>query len=221
MKRALTVVVALSLVGGLIAAPASAKKKKKKAKPVATTYYMHGPTTVGEVDGANWFSNLGAAPSPFTMDETEPTDPVPDSMTFTNPALNDQCTGLPAAFPSFQGNLAGTIKGDATLTAHFASAPGTIKARIWADVPMFSCNDAYIEPASEVDVELPSGQGEVEIVFPDLNLKAVTGISVEILAPSGTDWGGQVGRLLYDSPAALTRLEFNCIPASGKSCVPS
>ena len=218
MKKALIGLVALGLVGGLIAAPASAKKK---AKPVATTLFMHGPTTVGEVDGGVWAAD-GFGPTPFTLDGVEPTDPIPDSMGLANPALNDQCTGLPLGFPSFVGNLTGTIKGDAKIIANFVSAPGTVTARIWADVPVFTCNDAYIEPASEVDVELPSGQGEVEIVFPDLNLKVGSFINIEILAYGGTEYKGQLGRLLYDSPSAPSRIEFNCVPAGkAKSCVPA
>lgn len=218
MKKALTVALSLCLVAGALSLPAAAKKKK--AKPVATTLYAHGPSPLGEVDGAAWFSELGAGKPPLTLDGTEPAAGTPKSQNFFSPALNDQCTGLPVAFPTFQGDLVGTIVGDATLTAHFVSAPSKILARIWTDVPNFSCNDAYVAPASEVEVDVPAGQSEVEIVFPGLKQTATSWVLVEILAPSGADYKGQVGRLLYDSATAATRLEFNCIPASGSSCTP-
>ncbi|MDQ3878431.1 MAG: hypothetical protein M3290_08815, partial [Actinomycetota bacterium] len=134
-----------------------------------------------------------------------------------NPALNDECTGLPTAFPTFSGKLTGTIVGDAHLTAYFLSAPATLKARLWVDTPVFSCNDAYIAPAAEVDVDVPPGQNSVDITFPKLNLTATQSILIEVLAPSGTDYKGQVGRLLYDSTNAATSLKFNCIPAAGAS----
>lgn len=218
MKKTLVAVLALSLVAGALVLPASAKKKK--AKPVATTLYAHGPSPVGEVDGAMWFSELGAGKPPLTLDATEPSAGQPKSQNFFSPLLNDQCTGLPVAFPTFQGDLSGTIVGDVTMTAHFVSAPSKILARIWTDTPNFSCNDGYVEPVSEVEVDVPAGQSEVEIVFPKLKQKALSWVLVEILAPSGSDYRGQVGRLLYDSADAATRLEFNCIPASGKSCTP-
>ena len=215
MKKTLIVALALSLVAGALAMPAAAKKK---AKPVSTTLYAHGPSTAGEVDGAVWVTETGKPP--LTLDATEPAAGLPKSQNFFSPGLNDQCTGLPLAFPTFQGDLSGTIVGDVTMTAHFVSAPSKVLARIWTDVPNFSCNDAYVEPASEVEVDVPAGQSEVEIVFPGLKQEALSWVLVEILAPSGTDYKGQVGRLLYDSADAATRLEFNCIPASGKSCTP-
>ena len=219
MKKTLVLITVLGLALGALAAPAVAKKKK--AKPVASTLFAHGPSQLGEIDGVQWTAD-GFGQSPFTLDGVEPAGGAPKSMTIATPALNSQCTGLPSGYPSFIGNLTGTIKGDAKLTAHFVSAPGTIKARLWADVPVFTCNDAYIEPASEVDVELPGGQAEVEIVFPDLNLKVGSFVNVEILAPDAANgWSGQVGRLLYDSTDAPTRIEFGCIPAGGaKTCVP-
>ena len=219
MKRLLMVALMLGLVTTSLAAPSLAAKKKK-AKPVATVLYAHGVNQLGEADGVQWVAD-GAGTPPTTLDAVEPAGPAPKSMTIANPGLNDQCAGIPLAFPTFQGDFSGTIVGDAKLFATFASAPGTIKARLWTDTPVFSCNDAYIEPASEVDVELPAGQGEVEIVFPGLNLTGASTIMIEILALSGTDYKGQVGRLLYDHSSALTRLEFNCVPAAGaKTCTP-
>lgn len=215
MKRTLVMLIAVGLVAGALVVPAEAKK----AKPVATTLYAHGPSALGEIDGAQWAADGFSPTSPLTLDATAPTDSTPKSMNFFNPALNDECTGLPTGFPTFSANLSGTIVGDAHLTAYFVSAPATIKARIWGDMGAFTaCNDAYVAPASEVDVDVPAGQNAVDITFPGLKLKATQSILVEILAPSGTDYKGQVGRLLYDSTASATSLKFNCIPASGTSC---
>ncbi|MGI8774812.1 MAG: hypothetical protein ACR2KQ_07340 [Actinomycetota bacterium] len=68
--------------------------------------------------------------------------------------------------------------------------------------------------------EVPAGQNEVEVVFEDLDLQVHSWVLVEILALSGTDYKGQIGRFLYDSPDAASRIEFDCIPATGGSCLP-
>lgn len=223
MKKTLSITIVLALVFAAFAiGPAQAKKrKKKKAAPVETTLYMHGSAPLGEIDGVQWTADGSGPESLMTLSAEEPTGAT-KSMNYFSPALNSRCTGLPLAFPTFTGPLAGTITGDAKMTAHFVSAPATIKARIWADIGAFTmCNDAYVEPAAEVDVEVPAGQNAVEIVFPGLDLPAQASIMIEILAPSGQDYGGQVGRLLYDSPDAPTSITFSCIPASGTSCVPA
>lgn len=222
MKKFLTLALAVGLVAGAIASPAVAGKKKK-VKPVKTTLYMHGQAPAGEADGLQWLADGAGPQSPMTLDTNEPTDPAPKSMNYFSPLLNDECTGLPLGFPTFTGPLAGTIVGDAKMTLHFASAPATIKARIWADVGAFSaCNSSagenYIEPASEVDVEVPAGSNAVEVVFPKLKLKSTSFVMIEVLALSGTDYKGQVGRLLYDSTATPSSITFNCIPVKGKSC---
>lgn len=219
MRKFLIATLVAGLVAGMVVSPATAGKKKKKAKPVATTLYFHGSAPFGEADGVQWFAD-GTGTPPGTLTPDEPTDAQPKSQNFFSPALNDQCTGLPLAFPTFQGSLEGKIVGDVKLFANFLSAPATVTARLWTDVPVFSCNEAYVEPASEVQVDVPPGNNEVEIVFEDLDLPSQAWVLVEILAPSGTDYRGQVGRLLYDSTSAATRLEFQCVPSSGSSCVP-
>lgn len=221
MTRKLVVLAVLSaLVAGMVALPAEAAKKKKP-KPVVTTLYMHGSAPIGEADGVQWFADGAGPQSPMTLDGVEPSGGATKSMNFFSPALNDQCTGLPLAFPTFTGPLVGTITGDAKMTLHFASAPANIKARIWADIGAFSaCNDAYVPPASEIDIAVPGGQSTVEATFEGLNLTATQFVMIEILSLSGTDWGGNSGRLLYDSTSAPTSIEFGCIPASGSSCIP-
>ena len=219
MKRFVVLALVLGLIAGSLAGPAAAGKKKKKAKPVATTMWMHGQNPIGELDGVQWFDEGAGGRSTMTLDGEEPTGST-KSMNFFSPGLNDQCTGLPLAFPTFDGDMAGTIKGDAKLFLNFASAPGELVARIWADQPVFTCNDAYVEPAAEVTFSVPPGQNEVEVVFEDLDLPVTHWVLIEVLALSGTDYKGQVGRLLYDSPDAPSRIEFDCIPASGASCLP-
>jgi hypothetical protein len=187
------------------------------APPVATTMHMHGQYPFGEIDGAQW----EADGSTMTLDSVAPAAGDPKSMNFFSPGLNDQCTGLPLAFPTFVGDLNGTIVGDAKLTLHFASAPGTIKARLWTDQPVFQCNAAYVPPASEVNVVIPAGQNRVEVTFPNLNVNAGQSIMIEVLALGGTKFAGQVGRLLYDSPAADSKIEFQCVPSTGETdCLP-
>lgn len=222
MKRAFVVALSLALMAGALTPAAdAAKRKKKKPKSVATALFMHGQSQFGEVDGAQWAADGFGPESPMTLDANKPAAGQPKSMNYFNPLLNDQCTGLPTGFPTFTGKLAGTIVGDAKMTLHFLSAPATIKARIWADIGAFTaCNDNYVEPASEVDVNVAPGQSSVEVVFPGLNLPATSSIMIEILAYSGRDYKGQVGRLLYDSASAPSGITFDCIPASGNSCTP-
>lgn len=218
MKKGIIVSLIVGLIASAVAvAPAQAGKKK----PIEHTLYMHGPSQFGELDGVEWF-NQGAGPkSLLTMTPEEPAAGPPKSMTYQNPALNDECTGLPLAFPTFTTDFAGTIVGDAKLTLNLVGTPGTIKARIWADMGAFvGCNEGYVPPASEVDVPVAPGQSTVEVTFPKLKLKGTYMLMVEVLALSGEAApAGGVGRLLYDSTDAATSLTFNCIPASGKSCV--
>lgn len=208
MKRTVVVFLALGLVFGAIATA------EAKPKPVKTTLYMHGVYQFGEVDGIEW---LVSGTPPMQMDTTEPTESQPRSMFTGNPVLNRSCTGLPTGFPTWEATgVSGTVVGDAKLVVHLASPPTKLTARLWIDTPMFSCNDAYIEPLSEVVVDIPAGQNEVEIVFPGLKKKATFNMIVEILG-SGV---GQASRVFYDSPDMATSLEFSCVPAKGaKSCV--
>ena len=217
MKKTLIVALSLTLIAGALAMPAAAKKKKK-AKAVATTLYLHGNYPVGE--GAEFAGSI-AETTHMKMDSTEPTDPAPKSMTYSFPLGNDQCTGN-TLFPSWEGNVSGKITGDVTWIANFASAPGTATARLWLDIPFQSCTSgtagvtAFVEPLSSVDVAIPAGQNEVEIVFEDIDVSVLSNMIVEIHQTSPASQG----RILYDSPAAASRLEFNCIPTSGQSCTP-
>lgn len=218
MKRFLVVSLVICLSAPALGTAASAKGR---TKPVKTTLYAHGPSPLGEIDGVQWVAATFPTTSPLTLDAEEPTGSSPKSQSFATPFINSQCTGTPLAHPVFQGSLEGRITGDLTLTAHFVSLPGEITARLWTDVPIFQCNADYHEPHALAKVTLPSGQGESKAVFRDLNLQAKSLITIQILAEDVVNgYEGQVGRLLYDSTDAPTRLEFSCIPASGSSCIP-
>ncbi len=201
----------LICVVALIAAVQPAQAAKK---PVKTTLYLHGVDAAGELDGVNWYANGAPGTSPMKMDGTEPAAGPPKSMRYATPGLNTQCTGLPLGFPTWEGNINGTIVGDATLSLHFVSNPSRITARLWTDTPVFSCNEAYVAPASEVIVDVPAGQSVVDVVFPKLKLKSSFNVLIEIL---GAGVSGQ-GRVLYDSSDYASALTFKCIPASGSRC---
>lgn len=219
MKRLITAALVITLCFPAISSPASAKK----AKPIKTTLYMHGDQPLGELDGLEWQSGS----EPMTMDAIEPSGTEPKNMHYTWAAWNDQCTGLPLFFPTWVGSLNGTIKGDATLTAHFVGTPATATARIWVDTEVFLCNGNdgstnYIPPHAEISAAVPEGQSTVEFAFQNLKLKAGNTIMVEILEQTVFSGSPQnQSRVLYDSTDYPTKLEFSCIPAAGqKTCVP-
>lgn len=202
MRKFSLLVMPVLLIGMLVASPATSEAKLAKK-----TFYLHGNYAVG--DGTELVGNLSDGTYP-TIDATAPTDPTPKSWNFGDAAGNDQCVGNPL-FPSWQGMMQGTVKGDVTLFANFASAPASVTARIWFDVPFLSCtssaagSDAYQEPYSEVDVTIPPGVNEVPIVFKGINKKVTMNVVVELLNTTP-----QPGRVLYDSTSAPTRLEMTC-----------
>lgn len=207
MKR----IAALALVAGLISVAVLAPAGAAKPKPVKTTLYLHGNAPVGE--GAEGALNI-ADDAEMKLDTNAPTDPVPKSYNFNNPVGNDQCSGNSTFFPTWSGDLAGTIVGDVTWTAHFVGPPSQVIARIWTDTPISSCNEGYIEPAQEIVVDVPAGHNAVDIVFPKMKLKAGYSIMVELLQRSVS----KQGRVLYDAVGHESALTFKCIPAAGKTC---
>ncbi len=209
MKKRLAVLAIAAIANTLLAVPAAAAKK-----PVKTTLYLHGAYPAGEMDAAQWVAEGFGTTGVMQMDPNEPSGGQPKSQQWGYAAFNTQCSGLPL-FPTWVGNLTGQIVGDATLTLHSISAPGSITARIWVDTPIFSCNDAYIPPAQEVSATVPAGQGSFEVVFEKLKLKAASSVMIEVLGPT------TMGRVLYDSTTTPSNLAFNCIPKKGKSCVPA
>jgi hypothetical protein len=224
------------LVGGLVlsallfTALTTPVLGKRKAKPVATKLFLHGETVVGENDS---FSLLAEGYLP--MDSTEPTGSEPKSRQITNylAGPNYRCAGN-NLFPVWSGPLSGTVKGDVKFTFSTVGTPGPVVVRMWPDVGSSLCDSSttgasdYIDPAGEVQVELPPGQGQVEAVMEDVNFKAIgslviqvsPAVAVDLPEPAGSVLAPLVSRILYDSTDFASSIEFSCIPASGKSCTP-
>ena len=207
MRKFVLAFTVLAVAMSSLAAPAAVAKK-----PVQTTLYLHGNAPIG--DGAEGLVNIAESLN-MTLDTTKPTDAVPKSYGFTNPVGNDECSGNSTFFPTWVGNLNGTIVGDAKWTAHFVAPNASqVIARIWVDTPISSCNESYIPPAQELIVDVPAGHNEVDIVFKKLKLKAQGTIMLELLQRTA----GKQGRVLYDAADYASSITFKCIPASGKNC---
>lgn len=225
MKKVLAVALSLGLLVAAFGVPAAAKKK---AKPIGTKLYLHGTTVIGENDSMAIVNDVF-----LPMDSKEPTGAEPKSKQITNGLVtpNVQCAGN-NLFPVWSGPLAGTVKGDVKLTFSAVGTPGPAVVRIWPDVNALMCNSStsgstdYPEPAGEVVVDLPAGEGTVEAVMKGVNFKAVGSLMVQItpaVAADIPDPGGSaltpfVARVLYDSTDFASALEFKCIPAKGKTC---
>lgn len=213
-------IVALGLVAGLFvgvfAAPAQAKKK-----PLVTTLFLHGSSPLGEVDSNAANGEFGS------MDTTEPKGGQSKSKQITNLFItpNVVCAGN-QLFPVWVGNVKGKIVGDMKLTFSAIGTPGTVLIRVWPDVQALMCNQDYVKPAAEVEASLPAGMGTVEVVIPKVNFSAKQSLMLQISpfilvdTPDPTPFnvlGPFVSRVVYDSTAAPSALEFTCIP-KGKSC---
>lgn len=214
MRRVISMLLVFGLMFGAVAS-AEAAKKSKKAVPV--TLYFHGTETVGEVDLVSNFA-LGYS----KMDPTEPSEPAPRSRPFTtwtgDPQAWNDCAGS-YLLPVWTGALSGKVVGDMKVTLHTASAPKDIIVQVWPDLASQTCasNDLgegdYPVPAAEATATLPAGPGETKVVLENVNFKASSMLMLQILPV-----GPLPGRVLYDSPDFSSRIEFSCIPSSGKSC---
>ena len=215
MRRLSATAAVLALLVVAVAAPVEARARK--AKPVKTTLYMHGNAPVGDL--AELYFNIGEG-KVMAMDKKKPTEPFPKSFSYQQVIGNDQCTGNPI-FPSWEGDVSGTIVGKITWITHLLAPPSQVTARLWVDIPFASCTseaagvDDFVPPVAEATVEVPPGQNEVKIVFKGLKkLPVQANMIVELIETSPANQG----RVLYDSPDFPTRLQFSCIPAKGKSC---
>lgn len=219
MRKTLVVLLALGLLAGLLAAPGSAAKKKKKAKPVAHTFYLHGTETFGEAEIPDGVGTAIFKP----MDETEPSAAEPKSMFVTNymAGPNTACSGN-NLFPTWGGRIAGTVTGDITLYLNAATHPANnLQIDIFADATG-GCESSlgstgFVPPVASQVVSLAPGLGENEIVFEDVKFEAMANITI-MVTPSDLGTNPTQARLLYDSTDFASRVEFTCIPASGKSC---
>jgi hypothetical protein len=207
--------VLLLLLAALLATPTSASAGSQ----VATTLYMHGGAAVGEQDGIAWLASTFTE-SALTLSAARPSGDS-KSMSYAG-MVNDVCTGVPF-YPTFVGDVAGTITGSLTLTLHSVSAPGTYTARVWTDTGLFQCNADYVPPAGEVSFDLPAGQSTVKVVvpIPGKRDRVVDGtLTVMVYAPTVPAYRGQVGRLLYDGTSAASSVSFPCAPFKRhKTCV--
>lgn len=215
MRRILSMLLIFGLMFGA-SATAEAKKKMGK-KPVPVTFYLHGTETVGEIDLVN---NFGVAY--LKMDPSEPAEPAPRSRPFTtwtgDPQMWNDCAGS-YLLPVWTGALSGRVVGNMKVTLHTLSAPKAVTIQVWPDVggQMCASNDFgegdYPAPAAEATVDLPPGPGESEIVLKNVKFDAAGILMMQILPH-----GPAPGRVLYDSPDFSSRIEFTCIPKSGRSC---
>lgn len=219
MRRTMVLFLIMTLLFGSVVSAEAAKKKKKKVKPVETVLYMHGNYPIGDL--IEWVSSISEG-TKMIMDTEEPNGSMAKSMSFGPPVVgNAQCTGN-ELFPSWEGEVTGTIVRNVTWKAHVASAPATVVARLWVDVPFGSCTsetagvEAFVDPVAEVEVEIPPGQNEIEIVFEGLGkLPVQANMIVEIHRPADTEQG----RILYDSADMATQIVFPCIPSgAAKTC---
>ena len=206
------------LTASLIAAPVHAKKS---ASP--TTLYFHGNEYVGEVEIPDGVNGLYRQ-----MDAAEPTDPAPKSVALLavgaagNGTPNPQCSGNPL-FPVWVGDVTGTIVGDLKVSLDSVSLPATkVDVRVWGFVPGLGACDSqgvegYVEPFAETRVDVPPGPGTIEAVLENKKFKTEGRLMIQFTPVLD---GATATRVLYDSTATLSQIDFNCIPTKGKSCTP-
>jgi hypothetical protein len=205
VKKILSLAIALGLVGGALALPAGAKKKPK---PVAQTLYMEGVSPFGEQDQEADGFYLKLQKDPGSGEKT---------MGFFNAVAspNTNCGGN-SLMPVFVGPVAGHIVGDVKVSFPVASTPANkAEVRIWPDLAAQACNEAYVEPAGMVVVDLPAGPGNVEAVIEGVDFTSQGVMMVQITPILGAPPG--YARATYGTEAS--KVEFTCIPASGTSCI--
>lgn len=203
-----------AIVAGLLVPPVSASAGKT-TKPVKTTLYMHGDHQVG--DGLQLVTFLEEG-KPMSMDATEPAAGPPKSMSHWFSA-NEECAGN-SLWPAWEGHLSGTVVGDLKVVIHTLGAPSKLKVRLWADIPFSSCSSTtagvadFKPPQLAQEVDVPAGLNETTAVFKKVRLP----IGFNLIAQVHTTALRQQGRVVYDAADFATRIEFNCIPAQGKTC---
>lgn len=198
-----------ALVAGLLTANMAApvEAKKKKVKPVATTLFLEGESTFGEEDqlGNGTYLKIQA-------DEGSGQKSIGVPNYTVGPNVN--CAGN-SLVPVFVGSLVGQVVGDMTVTFDAGATPGAkVEVRVWPDVAAQACNESYIEPAGAAIVDLPAGQGSVEAVIEDLDFESSAGLMIQITPVIGS--APSYGRVFYGT--GDSKVEFSCIPTSGKTC---
>ena len=214
MKKLLLVALACMMVVPFAVAPAAAKKK---AKPIATTFYFHGHSPVGEPDGLDGATGRALTGTGYaTMDTTEPSGPAPKSMTVVSyvGGPNTTCGGSFLS-PVWVGKVAGTVVGDVKVTFDAISTPGgKVDVQLYPDLTAFGCD---LTPAAQVRVDLPAGPGQVEAVIKGVKVPVLGSLMVQITPVTSSPY---MSRVLYDSPDYPSKVEFSCVPSAGaKACV--
>lgn len=223
MKKMLVVAIVGSLVAALAVAPASGKQAKKSKKAIPHVLYFHGSVPSGEAYYADSVANSTGFQ---TMDATEPADPAPKSMGVTNYVVgpNTTCSGN-SLFPTWEGAVTGKVSGDLKVYLNaIGHAASTVQVDVFAD-GLGGCESTlgstgYVPPVESTTVTLAPGPAENEVVFKKVKFKSLINIVV-MVTPVASDPGldpSSQARLLYDSPDFASRIEFMCVPASGKSC---
>ena len=182
-------------------------QKKKKVKPVATTLFMEGTSSFGEEDqlGNGTYLKLQTKEG-----SGQKTMGVPN---YTG-GPNTNCAGN-SLVPVFVGGLAGRVVGDMKVTFNTMSTPASkVEVRVWPDVAAQACNESYIEPAGAAIVDVPAGQGTVEAVIEGLDFESIGGLMIQVTPVLAAP--PSYGRVIYGT--ADSKVEFSCIPTSGKTC---
>jgi hypothetical protein len=205
-KKLLITALVAGLLTANLAAPVEAAKKKK-VKPVATTLFMEGSSNFGEEDqlANGTYLKLQTAEG-----SGQKSAGVPNYVG----GPNTTCAGN-SLVPVFVGSLAGKVVGDMKVTFDAAATPGAkVEVRVWPDLAAQACNESYIAPAGSAIVDLPAGQGTVEAVIEDLDFEAIGGLMIQVTPVIGAP--PSYSRVFYGT--ADSKVEFSCIPASGKTC---
>lgn len=217
VRKLITVLIAVFLIVPLAVAPASAAKKRKKPAPapVLTKLYLDGEQDAGETEH-DPLVNPGYLP----LSTVEPDGSQPRSTGYANLVVtpNTACAGN-NLFPVFVGPLVGRVTGTIKVTLHTASTPGVLDIRLWPDVNSQKCNSAaggtmdYIEPPASIEVDVPPGQGVIEVEIPNVDFQAQALLMLQVTPLAAP--GPIIGRVLYDTPTTASGIEFMCVPPAG------
>jgi hypothetical protein len=204
-------ILGLATVAGLVLSGSAADAAPaKKPKPVPMTFYFHGVNRAGEAD------NPPTSSVTASMDTTKPSGADSKSKQITNyiGGPNTNCSGN-NLFPVWTGPLTGEIVTDVRVTFTGIGAPSSrVWIRLFQDVEGLVCNDAPKVAGSAI-VDLPAGQGKVDVVIKKVKLKAKHSFQIQF-SPTGELGDTSQGRIFYDSTADMSSVSFSCLPAVGK-----
>ena len=208
MRRPVIALVTLAVAAGLANGASAAPK------PVKMTHYFHGSLPVGEVETAP------SQPSMLPMDATKPTGTQAKSKGVTNyvGGPNTACAGN-GLVPGWTGKVSGTIT-TATVVLYVQGTGGEVEVQLYADVDGILCNENQPKIAGSAKVTLPATPGaEIKIPIKIKKLAPKSSINVQVnptLTAAGVLIQPFVARVQYDATSALSRIEFTCIPKTGK-----